>query len=132
MIRRPRTPDQVRTEHHQDRRPALLTLSQFLLMLLVFLASAGTLEATSAAAAAPAVNQCNGTDNVGGQAVACNVRVVNNLDLATGLASSTVLVREYHDAANAAPTCITTATSYAVVTESVQQCNGSGSRGGEQ
>src|SRR5580704_17206944 len=27
----------------------------------------------------PAVNQCNGTDNVGGQAVACTVNVINTL-----------------------------------------------------
>ena len=39
----------------------------------------------SAALALPAVNQCNGSDNVGGQAGACDVTVVNNLDQATGV-----------------------------------------------
>ena len=40
----------------------------------------------------PAVNQCNGTDNAGGQEVACTVTVINNLDLATGVTSSTLTV----------------------------------------
>jgi LPXTG-site transpeptidase (sortase) family protein len=33
-----------------------------------------------AAATPAAVSQCNGTDNAGGQAVACRVSVINNLD----------------------------------------------------
>jgi hypothetical protein len=42
--------------------------------------AAGLAQPLAVSAAAPApgvVNQCNGTDNVGGQAVACDVTVVN-------------------------------------------------------
>jgi hypothetical protein len=63
------------------------------------------------AAIAPAVvDQCNGTDNVGGQAVACDVTVTNNLDLGTGVTSSTVTVKECHGAANAALPCTSSTT----------------------
>ena len=45
-------------------------------------------QVEAAAVAASAVNQCNGTDNVGGLAVECDVTVTNRLDLATGEDSS--------------------------------------------
>ena len=45
---------------------------------------------TASSAAETAIAQCNGTDNVGGKAVACDVEVVNNINLATGEASSAV------------------------------------------
>jgi hypothetical protein len=78
----------------------------------------------------PSVNQCNGTDNVGGQEVSCRVAVVNNLDLATNVASSTVTVTECHGAANTRPTCTRSTTPYSQLTTSVTQCDGSGSGGG--
>ena len=85
----------------------------------------------AAISAAPvAVNQCNGTDNVGGQAVACDVTVTNNLDRATGLTSSSVTVKECHGAANAALPCTTSTTPSNQLTTSVNQCNGSGGGGG--
>lgn len=82
------------------------------------------------AAAGPAASQCNGTDNVGGQAVACEVTVTNNLDLGTGATSSTVVLKECHGAANAALPCTTTTTPSDQLTTSVDQCNGSGGGGG--
>jgi hypothetical protein len=84
------------------------------------------------AAAAPfrSVNQCNGTDNVGGQAVACAVTVTNNLNRATGATSSSVKTVECHGAAGAAPTCVTVTTVSPTLTASVIQCDGSGSGGG--
>ncbi len=92
----------------------------------------GVAVQTNAGAASPAaVNQCNGTDNVGGQAVACSVSVINNLDLGTGAASSTVTLTECHGAANAAPTCTNTPITHPnQLTTTVTQCNGSGSGGG--
>jgi hypothetical protein len=86
----------------------------------------------TAAAPAPgaAVKQCNGTDNVGGQAVACKVTVTNNLDLNTGDTGSTVEVQQCHGAANAALTCTNDVTPSDQLTTSVDQCNGSGSGGG--
>ena len=81
-------------------------------------------------AAPVAVNQCNGTDNVGGQSVECTITVTNNVDLATGVTSSTMTIRECHGAANAAPTCTTTPINSSDVVTSVDQCNGSGNGGG--
>jgi hypothetical protein len=88
-------------------------------------------EAIIEAASTPAaVNQCNGTDNVGGQAVACDVTITNNLNLVTGTSGSTVLVKECHGAANAGLTCTTSTTPSVQLTTSVVQCDGSGSGGG--
>lgn len=93
-------------------------------------APGGEGRAISAAISALMINQCNGTDNVGGQAVACAVAVANHLDLGTGRTSSTVRVTQCHGAANTALTCTTsTSTSDQAVT-SVTQCDGSGSGGG--
>ncbi|MCA1683874.1 MAG: hypothetical protein LC708_01910, partial [Actinobacteria bacterium] len=87
---------------------------------------------TAATAPAPgaAVSQCNGTDNVGGQAVACDVTITNNLDVATGVDSSVVTIRECHGAANAALPCTTSTTPSDQLTTSVTQCDGSGNGGG--
>lgn len=82
------------------------------------------------AAAAPAVSQCNGTDNVGGQAVECHYTVTNTISGAT--TSSSVTLTECHGSANDAPTMVCTSsteTSTDLVT-SVDQCNGSGNGGG--
>lgn len=87
-------------------------------------------SATSAIVAPPIVNQCNGTDNAGGQAVACTVSVTNFLDISSGQASSVVTVNECHGAANAPLTCVTSTTVSNQVVQSVTQCNGSGSGGG--
>ncbi|HAM26619.1 MAG TPA: hypothetical protein DCP11_07920 [Microbacteriaceae bacterium] len=87
---------------------------------------------TYAAPASPAVNQCNGTDNVGGQAVVCDVTITNNLNLATGAVSSTVTTNDCHGAAGAPPviTCIPLTQSFPTLTTSVTQCDGSGLGGG--
>ncbi len=90
----------------------------------------GTGRVTTAAVAAPAINQCNGTDNAGGQGVTCTVTVINNLNVATGAASSTVTVNECHGAANAPLTCTPTTTSFTSLVTSVTQCDGSGNGGG--
>lgn len=89
-------------------------------------------EVAAAVVSPPSATQCNGTDNVGGQAVACDVQVVNNLDLATGETSSTTTVEECHGAANAPATvtCTTTVTPSDELVTSVDQCNGSGNGGG--
>jgi hypothetical protein len=93
--------------------------------------SAKLLTASASAADAPAaIDQCNGFDNVGGQAVACDVTIVNNLNQATGVASSKVQVRECHGAANAALPCTTSTTPYSHLTTHVTQCDGSGNGGG--
>jgi hypothetical protein len=101
-----------------------------LLLAAVVVLAGGLLPTGTAVAAAPAVAQCNGTDNVGGEEVRCTVTVNNSLDLATGVGSSTVTVQECHGAAGA-PTCGTPVTStFNDVITAVDQCNGSGSGGG--
>jgi hypothetical protein len=82
------------------------------------------------AAAAPSPTQCNGTDNVGGQAVACDITVTNDLNMSTGTSSSSVTVKECHGAANAALPCTTTTAPSSQLTTGINQCNGSGSGGG--
>lgn len=103
----------------------LLWLAAFLVL------GAFTLVTPQPAEAAPVgVTQCNGTDNVGGQSVACTVTIVNSFDVATGTASSTVTLQECHGFANTTPTCVTSSVPAASETTSVAQCNGSGSGGG--
>ena len=115
----------------QTRRLLSSGLALFGMALLLWGAVAGAaLPSSAQAAVAHAVNQCNGTDNVGGQAVECTVTVTNNRNVATGKTSSTVRVRECHGAANAPPTCTVTTTPFTALTTSVTQCDGSGSGGG--
>jgi hypothetical protein len=82
------------------------------------------------ASAATSVSQCNGTDNVGGQAVECHYTITNNLN--GSVTSSTVTLTECHGAANAPATmvCTTTTTSSTDLVTAVDQCNGSGNGGG--
>ena len=94
------------------------------LIFIIFIASPPT------ASAATSVSQCNGVDNVGGQAVECHYTVTNNLD--GSVTSSTVTLTECHGAANDPPTLTctsSTATSTDLVV-TIDQCNGSGNGGG--
>ncbi|WP_309109060.1 hypothetical protein, partial [Arthrobacter sp.] len=90
----------------------------------------GAVGAVPSASAATAVSQCNGIENVGGEAISCTVTVTNNLNLDTGEASSTVNVVACVGFANAALTCTPTTTEYLDVVTAVDQCNGSGNGGG--
>jgi len=94
--------------------------------------AAGYLSNASAAPASPTVSQCNGTDNVGGQAVVCDITITNNLNIATGAVSSTVTTNDCHGAAGAPPviTCTSLTESFATLTTAADQCNGSGLGGG--
>lgn len=82
------------------------------------------------ASAQTSVSQCNGTDNVGGQAVECHYAVTNTLSGAT--TSSSVTLTECHGAANDPPTmvCSTSTVNSTDLVTSVDQCNGSGNGGG--
>lgn len=102
------------------------------LLLAAFVLSASPLVSASAAPASPDVNQCNGTDNVGGQAVVCDITITNNYDLDADTASSIVTTRECHGSAGAPPeiTCVTLTETYPQLTLTATQCNGSGNNGG--
>jgi hypothetical protein len=119
----------VATRHH-SLPTVVATLFGVLTLVLALVATWGASSSPAYAAGGAAINQCNGTDNVGGEAVACTVTVTNNLVLATGTTSSKVTVRECHGAANAPPTCTTTTTPSTQLTTAVTQCNGSGNGGG--
>ncbi|MDH6236310.1 hypothetical protein [Cryobacterium sp. CG_9.6] len=90
------------------------------------------MTAVSAAPAPASVNQCNGTDNQGGQAVVCDTTIVNNLDLSTNTSSSSVTTKDCHGAAGVPPTitCEILTEDYPFLTTSVTQCNGSGNGAG--
>ena len=109
------------------RRPKLVAIgiAMALAVLLV-----GPLHGNAYAASNPAVNQCNGVDNVGGQAIACTVAVVNTVNLTTGVTTSSVTGTVCEGAAHAPLTCTPWADSSNQLTSSVTQCNGSGSGGG--
>ena len=94
------------------------------LIFMIFVASPPT------ASAATSVSQCNGTDNVGGQAVECHYTVTNNLD--GSVTSSTVTLTECHGAANDPPTltCTSSTTASVDLVTAIDQCNGSGNGGG--
>ncbi|WP_146070735.1 hypothetical protein [Cryobacterium sp. M91] len=104
----------------------------FVLATAMLLAILGLTFAPSggSASAAETIAQCNGVANTGGLGLNCEVTVTNNLDVATGVKSSTVTVTECHAAANTAPTCTTATTSYDSLTTSVNQCNDAANGGG--
>ena len=83
-----------------------------------------------AVSAQTAFSQCNGVDNVGGQAVECHYTVTNNIN--GDATSSTVVLEECHGAANDPPTmvCNTTTSNSTDLVTSIDQCNGSGNGGG--
>jgi len=114
------------TIRSMPRKAAYLITFLFVTLALLVVSS------SSIAYAAPvSIAVCGGTDNVGGQNVECTVTIVNNLNQATGLASSTVTLEECHGFANAAPTCTTTVSTNATdLVLAVDQCNGSGNGGG--
>ena len=101
------------------------------LCFVVALIATGFIAHPLTASAQTSLSQCNGTDNVGGQAVECHYTVTNNLNGSE--TSSSVTVTECHGAANdpATLSCspATTTNSTDLVT-TVDQCNGSGNGGG--
>lgn len=99
--------------------------------LLASVALVGLQAAPPASAAVTA--QCDGVFNVGGEGLNCEITVENVLDLATGVASSTVTTLFCSGAANVdpLPTCEgPTVTEYPELTTSANQCNGSANGGG--
>ncbi|MBG6215239.1 MAG: hypothetical protein LH475_07295 [Cryobacterium sp.] len=102
------------------------------LLLVGFALTASPLASASAAPSSPAVNQCNGTDNVGGQAVVCDITIVNDYDLTAGTTSSTVTTKACRGSAGAPPTltCEDLTVTYPTLTTSATQCNGSGNGAG--
>lgn len=99
------------------------------LLMAISLVSMILIATPNTAVAQTSLSQCNGTDNVGGQAVDCTYTVTNNITESG--TTSTVSLRECHGAANAPQTMVctsSTVTSSGLVT-SIDQCNGSGNGG---
>lgn len=84
----------------------------------------------SSASAAEAIAQCNSIGDGGGSGITCDVTVVNNLDVTTGVASSTVTTKQCNGAANTEVVCTTATASYDSLVTSVNQCNYSVNGGG--
>ena len=111
------------------RAMRLLPIVLSTLMVAVVLVLSG-LSSPEPAFAVPAVDQCNGIGEAG-EALACDVTVVNNLDLATGVTSSTLTTRVCRGAAGVTDLlCTTTPGTFTDLTSSVLQCNGSVNGGG--
>jgi hypothetical protein len=107
-------------------RAAILGLALLLAVLALTFGPFG-----SSAFAAQTAAQCNGVANTGGLELTCDVTVTNTLDVATGVGSSVVTLKECHGPANTAnPACTTTPTSYTTPTTSVDQCNNAANGGG--
>lgn len=111
---------------HRGMRRTLAIIATAALALLF--ATVGS--APQPADAAPYAH-CDSLYNTPGLGMDCTVTVVNNLDLATGVTSSTTTYTQCSGAANTALTCVgpTTVSSTALVT-SVSQCNSSLDGGG--
>ncbi|MEO6201423.1 MAG: hypothetical protein ABIX44_09695 [Cryobacterium sp.] len=78
----------------------------------------------SASAATQTIAQCDSVYNTAGLGLNCDVTVVNNLDLATGVESSTVTTKACHGAANTAPeACVENTQQFKSLTRDVSQCN---------
>lgn len=113
-------------QHLSLKRPN----SIFALLFVVTLVSLAFVAMPISASAQTSLSQCNGTDNVGGQAVECHYTVTNNLN--GSATSSTVTLTECHGAANDPPTlvCTPSTTSSTDLVTAIDQCNGSGNGGG--
>ncbi|TFD20557.1 hypothetical protein [Cryobacterium sp. TMT4-10] len=103
------------------------------LVLAGFALTAIPVAPASAAPTGTTIDQCNGVPGVGAGtgAVECNVTVTNNLDLATGVASSTVSTVVCVHEANTKVDCgPATVAPYTNLVLHVAQCNGSINVGG--
>ena len=58
-------------------RSKLLSIIALVSLVIFAIMALGPMRSSAYGASAPAVNQCNGTDNVGGEEVACSVTVTN-------------------------------------------------------
>ena len=114
-------------------RPGISLKRGLVLVAALLVAVAGLTFAPlgSPASAAPAIDQCSGIAEGGGQGIACDVTVINTLDVATGVASSTVTLKVCSGAAGPNVTCDTpTTTTEDFLVTSVGQCNSAANGGG--
>jgi hypothetical protein len=115
----------TRATHRGMRRTLAIIATAALALLFT------TVGAAPQGAEAAPYGQCDSLYNTPGLGMDCTIAVVNNLDLATGVTSSTTTYTRCSGAANTALTCEgpTTVSSTALVT-SVSQCNSSLDGGG--
>lgn len=118
------------TSRSSERTRRIVSLFSVLALLVFSLLVWGGSASSAQAVVAPAVQQCNGVDDGGGQGTVCSVTVVNNYDIGTGAATSTVTVVDCHGAANTVLICAPVTTTFTQLTTSVNQCNYSGNGGG--
>lgn len=118
----PTTRTRRRTIHYLGTAAAVLLLGLFL----------GTVGTPVGSATAAVQNHCNSVDNTPGLGMECDVAVVNNINLSTGVTSSTMTIRECHGAANTAPSSCSgpTVINSTELINTVEQCNSSINGGG--
>jgi hypothetical protein len=119
----------VRTGPRNALRRGLLLSAVTLLLAAAFTVSIGAAPDT-AHAATVAINQCNFDETGAAREIRCDVTVVNNLDVATGITSSTVTTTVCAGPPGEA-LCVTTPGALTVdIVGSVNQCNNSVNAGG--
>lgn len=79
---------------------------------------------------AATTSQCNAIENVGGRGVQCLMTVENALNVATGVATSTVTTTQCVGAADAVSCGAASVVVYTELTTAVDQCNASANGGG--
>lgn len=113
-------------------RPTRRRVSSAAAVLLLIGATMIWVGATSepADAATIAVNQCNFNETGAAREIRCDVTVVNTLDVATGITSSTVTTTVCEGAPGAALCVTTPGAATTDIVNSVNQCNNSANAGG--
>jgi hypothetical protein len=128
LVREPYPDRLIRRRDHMKQYLDLKSSRTILaLFLIASVISLTFVVAPPSASAAPAVLQCNGTDNVGYEAVECDYKVTNVVD--NGVTSSTVESKECHGSTTATLTCSTSVVTSPDLVTSIDQCNGSGNGG---
>ena len=77
-----------------------------------------------------AVDQCNGSDNVGGSATVCTVDIVNNISIDAPAAPTPLTVNQCVGSGGGGGTNMTACVPSSQPSPTVTQCNGSGNGGG--
>lgn len=108
-------------------RRLVLAVVALLTVGLTFAWGGGTSD--TAHAATVAIDQCNFDETGAAREIRCDVTVVNNIDIATGITSSTVTTTVCTGAPGEAE-CVTTPSSTTDIVGSVNQCNNSANAGG--
>jgi len=106
------------------RARVLASAGAALIALVAVVGMTGQVQTASAAVSLETASQCNSTPTGAGVEVRCDVTVVNDIDVATQVGSSTVTTTVCQGAAGA-PLCTTSVSQRdGIIINAVEQCNG--------